>query len=92
MSASNDWGDFLQHLITTADLDAAGEPVAAEIIDNVLVVYQLDDPPAFIRSILLHADEENVLDSRIEYWQPMRPPYEGEYLEGYEPALVPYDS
>lgn len=86
------WPDFLQQVIKSVPVKFEGTSVSAQVIDGAVVVFNLDDPPAFIRSILLHADEENVLDPRIEYWQPMRPPYEGEYLEGYEPALVPYDS
>ena len=60
-------------------------------IDGVLVVYDIEDPPAWLATIFQLQDEDgNTAASGMLDVLPLRAPREGEYVEP-TPDLVPMD-
>lgn len=54
-------GERLQHLIESKDFEAArehGRPESWQIIDGVLVVFDEDAPPAWLKPVLDARDED----------------------------------
>lgn len=85
----------LQQLIQRKDADEAlvwcrehGYGEGWAIIDGALVIYDHEDPPAWLAPILALCDEDGNTPAELASVTPMRAPRDGEYADP-QPDLVP---
>lgn len=92
MALNEDWvQSLLKYEATLAPPEGNDKNISRTWIDGALVVYDLDDPPVWLRPILELQDEDGNTDHIVAGVTPMRKPREGEFGIGFEPDLVPIE-